>query len=149
MTVNRKTLLLNLCGIFYAVLCIFSIVTGLIYAFGLRELNPIELSDAMMAKLSDPERLSRFAVTMGWVTFAVGIVQGIASFSLLKKGRKLFFFIAFGFTVFSLCSVGYKIFGKFSFFALSKTIAYIAIIIVMLLPQSRKLFFRKDADLTA
>ena len=137
---NKKTLLLNLCGAFYALLCVFSIVTGLLYAFELRELNPIELSDSMMAKLSDPETLRKFAVTMGWVTFVVGIVQGIASFSLFKKGRKLFFYIAFGFTVFSLCSVGYKIFGKFSLFALSKTIAYIMIIVIMLLPSSRKAF---------
>jgi hypothetical protein len=119
---------------------VFSIVTGLLYAFEFRELNPIELSDSMMAKLSEPETLRKFAVTMGWVTFVVGIVQGIASFSLFKKGRKLFFYIAFGFTIFSLCSVGYKIFGKFSLFALSKTIAYIMIIVIMLLPSSRKAF---------
>ena len=137
----KTSTLLNLCGVFYAVLCVFSIVTGLMYALGHRVLNPIELSPSMLAKLSEPGAMERFAVTMGWVTFFVGIVQGITSFSLFKRGRKVFYFIALGFTIFSLCSVGYKIIGQFSLFALSKTIAYIAIIVVMLLPASRKLFF--------
>ena len=38
-------ILLILCGIFYAVLCVFSIVTGLMYASGKKEMNPLELSD--------------------------------------------------------------------------------------------------------
>ena len=141
---NKRTkVLLNICGIFYGVLCIFSIVTGLMYAIGNKEMNPVELSDSMLEKLSNPETMKSFAITMGWVTFGVGIVQGIASYSLFKKGRKPFYFIALGFTVFSLLSVGYKIIGKFSIFALSKTIAYIAIIVILSLPSSRKEFFGK------
>ncbi|MBE6117716.1 MAG: hypothetical protein E7188_04095 [Erysipelotrichaceae bacterium] len=58
-------LLLTLCGAFYALLCVFSIVTGLIYAGGRRELNPLELSDRFMEKHSDPEDRKRFAVKMG------------------------------------------------------------------------------------
>lgn len=84
------------------------------YAIGHKKMNPVELSDSMLEKLSNPETMKSFAITMGWVTFGVGIVQGIASYSLFKRGRKLFYFIALGFTVFSLLSVGYKIIGKFS-----------------------------------
>lgn len=132
--------LLNASGVFYAVLCVFSLVTGLMYAIGNRALNPVELSDAMLSRLSEPGALERFAVIMGWVTFAVGIVQGVTAFSLFKKGKKALYCIALGFTLFSICSVGYKILGKFSLFAFSKTAAYIAILIVLLLPASRKLF---------
>ena len=72
---------LTLCGLFYALLCVFSIVTGLIYVSGKRKLNPLELSDRFMARLSDPEKLRRFTVKMGWVTFAVGIVQGFTAYA--------------------------------------------------------------------
>lgn len=41
---------LTLCGLFYALLCLFSIVTGLLYAGGKKELNPLELSDRFMAR---------------------------------------------------------------------------------------------------
>ena len=140
MKLRANKLLLNASGVFYGVLCVFSIVTGLMYALGHRELNPVELSESMLSRLSEPGALERFAVTMGWVTFAVGIVQGITSFSLFKKGKKAFYFIALGFTVFSICSVGYKIIGKFSFFACSKTIVYIVILVVLLLAGSRRLF---------
>ena len=71
--------LLFLCGIFYAVLCVFSIVTGLMYASGKKKLNPLELSDKFMSRYTDPDRLMRFTIKMGWVTFLVGIVQGITS----------------------------------------------------------------------
>ena len=46
--------LLTACAVFYSVLCIFSIVTGLMYASGKRALNPIELSDSFLQKYSDP-----------------------------------------------------------------------------------------------
>ena len=80
-------ILLLLCGVFYAVLCVFSIVTGLMYASGKKELNPLELSEKFMERLSDPEKRKKFAVKMGWVTFAVGIVQGITAYvtSLLAE----------------------------------------------------------------
>ena len=47
-----KNIPLILCGAFYSILCIFSIVTGILYISGKRELNPIELSDNMVKKLS-------------------------------------------------------------------------------------------------
>ena len=75
-------LLLNGCGLFYSLLCVFSVVTGIMYASGKKALNPLELSDAFMSKYQDPEKLKRFTIRMGWVTFVVGIVQGITAFSL-------------------------------------------------------------------
>ena len=57
-------ILIMLCGIFYAVLCIFSIVTGILYISGKRELNPIELSDNMVKKLSTPNKKKKFSKTM-------------------------------------------------------------------------------------
>ena len=64
---RQRGILLILCALFYAVLCIFSIVTGIIYAGGKRELNPLELSDSFMEKLSDPGRRNAFAKKMGYV----------------------------------------------------------------------------------
>ena len=51
---------LKLCGAFYGVLCIFSIVTGIIYMSGKRELNPLELPDEFVKKLHNEERLKKF-----------------------------------------------------------------------------------------
>ena len=58
------SILIMLCGIFYAVLCIFSIVTGIIYFSGNRELNPIELSDNMVKKLSTEKKKKKFSKIM-------------------------------------------------------------------------------------
>ncbi|MBQ9687029.1 MAG: hypothetical protein IJV41_10870 [Oscillospiraceae bacterium] len=79
-------ILLKACGVFYSVLCVFSIVTGLMYATGKKELNPLELSDQFMSKNQDPEKRKRFTIRMGWVTFVVGIVQGITAFSIFRAG---------------------------------------------------------------
>ena len=49
--------LLLLCGIFYAVLCVFSIVTGLMYASGKKKLNPLELSEKFMSRYTDSDKL--------------------------------------------------------------------------------------------
>ena len=76
--------LLIICGIFYSVLCVFSIVTGGMYALGKKELNPLELSDRFMEKYKDPEKLKDFTVKMGLVTVVVGIAQGITAFSLIR-----------------------------------------------------------------
>ena len=132
---------LLLCGIFYAVLCVFSIVTGLMYAGGKKELNPLELSDKFMSRYSDPEKLKRFAVKMGWVTFAVGIVQGITSFAVIRAGSPVLYWIALGFTLFSIASVACKLKGKINAFPILKAAAYAAILIVLLLAGSRALFF--------
>lgn len=132
---------LILCGAFYALLCVFSIVTGIIYMSGKKELNPLELSDRFVEKLSDPEKRRGFTVKMGFVTFIVGIAQGATAFSLLKAGRPLFYWIALGFTIFSICSAGFKLKGKINAFPLLKLIAYLCVLIVLLLGSTRRLFF--------
>lgn len=131
---------LILCGAFYALLCVFSIVTGLIYMSGKKELNPLELSDSFVEKLSDPEKRLAFTRKMGLVTFIVGIVQGLTSFSIWKGHSPVYYWIAVGFTVFSICSVSYKLKGKINAFPLLKLAAYLAILVIMLLPGSRALF---------
>ncbi|MDO4414944.1 MAG: hypothetical protein Q4C20_07685 [Erysipelotrichaceae bacterium] len=137
----ERSLPVILCGVFYAVLCIFSIVTGLIYMSGKRELNPLELSDSFVKKLSDPLKRARFAKKMGFVTFIVGIVQGITSYSILKGSSPLEYWIALGFTLFSIGSVSVKLKGKINAFPLLKAIAYISILIILLLSSTRVLFF--------
>ncbi len=134
------SILLLFCGIFYAVLCVFSIVTGLIYASGRKELNPLELSDRFMSRYSDPEKLRRFTMKMGWVTFFVGIVQGITSFAILVGKNTVYYGVALGFTLFSIASVAMKLKGKIHIFPLLKAIAYIAILIVLLMPAGRSRF---------
>ena len=133
--------LLLLCGIFYAVLCVFSIVTGLMYAGGKKKLNPLELSDKFMSRYTDSDRLMRFTIKMGWVTFLVGIVQGITSFAILHRHNAVFFWIALGFTLFSIASVAWKLKGKINAFPVLKYIAYTAILIVLILGGSRAQFF--------
>ena len=133
-------LLLNLCGIFYGVLCVFSIVTGLIYVSGKRELNPLELSDTFMEKYKDPEKRRQFAVKMGWVTFVVGIVQGMTSYAIFKRNSPAGYWFALGFTIFSICSVAVKLKGKINAFPILKYIAYTAILILLLLGETRALF---------
>ena len=132
---------LVLCGLFYALLCLFSVVTGLIYVSGKRELNPLELSDRFMQRLSDPEKLRRFTVRMGWVTFVVGIVQGVTAYALFRRGGGLCYGIALGFTLFSIASVAFKLKGKINTFPLLKCAAYLAILVILLLPGARALFF--------
>lgn len=134
-------LLLTLCGAFYAVLCVFSVVTGLMYAGGKRALNPLELSEKFMSRYADPGRLKRFTVKMGWVTFAVGIVQGITAWAIFRRNGPATYWIALGFTVFSILSVAFKLKGKVNAFPALKCAAYLAILIVLLLPASRAGFF--------
>lgn len=134
-------ILLLLCGIFYAVLCLFSLVTGLMYAGGNKELNPLELSDAFMARYADPEKRKRFTIRMGWVTFAVGIAQGVTAFAVIRAGRPVWYWIALGFTLFSLLSAAFKLRGKIHAFPLLKAAAYAVILIVLLSGGARALFF--------
>ena len=130
-------IILILCGVFYALLCVFSIVTGLMYAGGKRRLNPLELSDKFMSRYSDEEKLKAFTIKMGWVTFFVGIAQGITSYAIIKGNSAILYGIALGFTLFSIASVAFKLKGKINAFPILKSIAYIAILIVLLLPASR------------
>ena len=130
-----------LCGVFYSVLCIFSIVTGLIYMSGKRELNPLELPDKFVNKLKqNPEKLKSFVFKAGLLTFVVGIVQGISAYCLFKGHGVLCYCIALGFTIFSIGSVAMKLKGKINIFPIIKAIAYVLILIVLLLPSTRALF---------
>ena len=139
---------LILCGAFYALLCVFSIVTGLIYMSGKKELNPLELSDRFMKKLSDSEKRRAFAKKMGLVTFVVGIVQGITAFAMFRAGSPILYWIALGFTAFSIGSVAFKLKGKMNAFPLLKLVAYTIILIVLLTGGTRALFFADNpADL--
>ena len=138
---SSRNLLLILCGIFYSVLCVFSIVTGLIYASGKKKLNPLELSDRMVRSLTDPEKNRVFTVRMGWVTFVVGLVQGLTAWSIFKADRPAYYWIALGFTLFSIASVSVKLKGKINAFPLLKMGAYLVILVVLLLGSTRVLFF--------
>ena len=91
-------ILLILAGLFYSILCVFSIVTGIIYMSGKRKLNPLELSDNFVKKLDTEEKLNNFTRKMGLVTFIVGIVQGVTAHSIFIGNNIFFYCISIGFT---------------------------------------------------
>ena len=91
--------LLIISAIFYSVLCVFSIVTGIIYFAGKKELNPLELSDKFVKKLTSENKVEKFAKFMGLVTFVVGIVQGLTAYAIFANK---FFALSIGFTIFSM-----------------------------------------------
>ena len=123
-------LLLIISAIFYSVLCVFSIVTGIIYISGIKELNPLELSDKFVSKLKKEKKLSKFAKTMGLVTFLVGIVQGITAYTIFIDK---YYAISIGFTIFSIFSVAFKLKNKINIFPLLKSLAYISILIILII----------------
>ena len=136
-----NSLPLILCGAFYALLCVFSIVTGIIYFSGKRELNPLELSDSFVKKLDTAEKRQAFAKKMGLVTFVVGIVQGITAYCAALGNSPLHYWIALGFTIFSIGSVSVKLKGKINLFPILKSVAYVTILVILLLKGSRAFFF--------
>lgn len=108
---------------------------------GKRELNPLELPDKFVNKLKqNPDNLKRFIFDAGLLTFVVGIVQGITAYCLFKGGSNLNYYVALGFTIFSIGSAIGKLKGKINIFPILKAIAYITILIVLLLPSTRLLF---------
>lgn len=119
--------LLILSNFFYGLLCIFSIVTGIMYATGKRKLNPVELSDKFMKKIKDTDS---FAKKMGIVTIIVGIFQGLVPVLIINTN--IWFYYILIFTIFSICSVGYKLYGKISKFAIIKLVCYLLILITLL-----------------
>ena len=127
------SILIMLCGIFYAVLCIFSIVTGILYISGKRELNPIELSDNMVKKLSTPNKKKKFSKTMWYVTFFVWILQWITAYALLYSTNEILYYFAIWFTIFSIWSVAFKLKWKINSFSLMKLVFYIAILVILLI----------------
>ena len=141
LSLATKNIPLVLCGAFYALLCVFSVVTGIIYITGRRELNPLELPDRFVARLEGEGKLARFAKTMGFVTFVVGVVQGLTAYAILRAGSPARWWLALGFTLFSIGSVGFKLRGKIHPFPLLKLVAYLAILVILLLGSTRALFF--------
>lgn len=122
--------LLIICAIFYSVLCVFSIVTGIIYLSGKKELNPLELSDKFVNKLEKNNKLSEFARIMGAVTVLVGIVQGLTAYSIFADK---WYALSIGFTVFSILSVSVKLRSKLNLFPLLKSLAYVSILIILII----------------
>ena len=129
-------------GIFYSVLCVFSIVTGIIYMSGKRKLNPLELPDKFVEKLKNDDLVERFTFDAGLLTFVVGIVQGITAYSLFVRKSMFNYYFALSFTIFSIGSVTFKLKGKINIFPILKSIAYVAILIILLLSKSKTLFIK-------
>ena len=123
-------ILLIISAIFYSVLCVFSLVTGIIYITGIKELNPLELSDNFVSKLKKENKLSKFAKTMGLVTFLVGIVQGLTAYSIFFNK---WYILSIGFTIFSILSVLFKLKSKINIFPILKSVAYISILIILMI----------------
>lgn len=123
------SILIMLCGIFYAVLCIFSIVTGIIYFSGNRELNPIELSDNMVKKLSTEKK--KISKIMWYITFFVWILQWITAYALLFSTNSILYYFAIWFTIFSIWSVAFKLKWKINSFSLMKLVFYVLILIIL------------------
>ena len=123
-------ILLIISVIFYSILCVFSIVTGIIYFTGKKELNPLELSNKFVSKLKNENKLSKFAKTMGLVTFIVGIVQGLTAYAIFIDKC---YALSIGFTIFSILSVSIKLKSKFNLFPLLKLLAYVSILIILII----------------
>lgn len=121
--------LLIISAIFYSVLCIFSIVTGVIYMSGKKALNPLELSDKFVNKLEKENKLSKFAKTMGLVTFIVGVVQGLTAYAIFINK---WYVLTIGFTIFSIASVSFKLKSKINIFPILKALAYVSILIILI-----------------
>ena len=135
---ESNNIILTFCAVFYFILCIFSIVTGLMYAFGKRKLNPLELPDKFVYKLKEENKLDSFAVKMGWVTFIVGLLQGLCAFGIFYGYNSFLNYFAIFFTVFSICSSIFKLIKKFNIFSLIKLIVYILVLLVLFVSGFRK-----------
>lgn len=142
---ESNNIMLTICGVFYGILCIFSLVTGMMYAFQKRKLNPLELSDKFVSKLKKEGKLDKFSVIMGWVTFIVGIFQGITSVSIFYGYNVYLNYFAIFFTIFSICSVVFKLIKKRNLFPFLKLFAYIIILLVLLVSGVQKYSAKEDA----
>ena len=123
--------LIILSGLFYSVLCIFCIVTGIIYMRGKRELNPLELSEKTLNKLWNDEEKINFTKKMWFLTFIVWIVQWITAYSLFIHDKICYYF-AIWFTIFSIGSVLFKLKNKINIFPITKLFFYTIILIILI-----------------
>ena len=75
------------------------------------------------------------------VTFVVDVVQCITAYCTALGSSPLHYWIALGFTIFSIGSVSVRLKGKIKFFPIRKSVAYVTILVVLLLNSSRTFFF--------
>ena len=136
-----RNILLMLSGVFYSVLCIFSLVTGIIYMTGKRKLNPLELSDKTVRRLNESGKMEEFARRMGLITFIVGIIQGLSAYCLFLGRSPIHYWIAFGFNAFSIMSALMKLKQRLTSFPIIKLVFYLSIMIILLLKVSRNIYF--------
>ena len=102
--------------------------------------NPLELPRSMVERMDDPDYMAKVSRFFGWLTFSVGIVQGMTSYSLIVGRRKWNYWLALGFTIFSILSAGTKLVTTFNPFPILKEVAYVAILIVILSKSTRALY---------
>lgn len=141
MIFEQRGILVLCCGIFYSVLCIYSIVTGLLYLRKGNVVNPLELPKSMAARMDDAGYMRRVSVFFGWLTVVVGLVQGLSACCLFFGSCPWQYWVVFGFTIFSMLSAGTKLVMTFHLFPILKEAAYIGIFIVLLLDATKALFF--------
>jgi len=135
--------LLIFCGLFYSILCIFSIVSGIVQICS-SDLAAIELNDAMISAIQGALTSTglTIGVFFGLVTILVGILQGLAAFAIWKGHSKIGYWYALGFTVFSLLSCSSKLFMSVNLFSIAKIIVYILVIVILIMGVSRAHFWR-------
>ena len=137
---EQREILVLCCGIFYSVLCIYSIVTGLLYLRKGNVVNPLELPKSMAARMDDAGYMRRASVFFGWLTVVVGLVQGLSAYCLFFGSFPWQYGVALGFTIFSILSAGTKLVMTFHLFPILKEAAYIGIFAILLLDATRALF---------
>ena len=80
----------------------------------------------------------------GIVTIVVGVLQGLAAFSIWKGKSMLGYRYVIGFTIFSLLSCSSKLFMSVNLFSIAKITAYILVIIILVMSASRAYFRKQD-----
>lgn len=139
----KKRPLLFIVGIFYSCLCVFSIVVGLMYIAELLEMKDVEIPESFMNVLSDKNAVGIFSIIMGFVTFTVGLTQGLSAYCCFLGKKPVNYFLVLGFTILYIISAAGKIFSSVSFFPIMKVVFYVAILIILLLKKTRETYFTK------
>lgn len=134
---ETNNLPLILCGIFYSILAIFSIITGLMYVLSKRKLNSIDLPDKLIKKLNTKEKLTKFTFKIGWITLIFGIFQVIAALSIFKGYNVILWWIVTCFTIFSIILESFKLKSKTNKFSIIRLIIYIVILFILIISGAR------------
>jgi hypothetical protein len=82
---------------------------------------------------------------MGWVTFIVGIFQGITALGIFIGYNVYLNYFAIFFTLFSIFSVVFKLIKKRNMFSFLKLIAYLIILVVLIISGPKKYAATKEA----